>query len=308
MSSSYKEISRRDFLAHGARAAVGLCAATMLPSCNPLRTSPTVESASKMRLGITTYQWGRDWDIPTLIDNCQKAQVFGAELRTSLSYAHGVELNLNAQQRSEVKKRFDDSPVTLVGLATSERFDSPDPVKLKTAIENTKAYIKLSRDIGSSGVRVFPNSFHKGVSREKTIEQIGSSLNIVGAFAADCGQQVRLEAHGTAGELPTIKAIMDLVVQPSVRVKLNCDKRDTLGKGLEYNFNLVKNRLGSTVHAHDFNDPGFPYQLLMDLLVKMDWSGWILLERGGKPQDPVKALTEQREIWEGMVRNCLNYL
>jgi len=116
--------------------------------------------------------------------------------------------------------------VTIGGLATSERYDSPEAAKLRTAIENTKPYIKLRRDIGSSGVRVFPNSFHDSVPREKTIEQIGNSLNIPGAFAADYGRQVRPEAHGNAGELPTISAIMDRVDQPSVRVKLNSDKRD----------------------------------------------------------------------------------
>ena len=306
MSSNSKAISRRDFLALGAQSTFGILAATSLVSCDTTRTSPTSKSASKMRFGFTTYQWGKDWDLPTLLGNCIKAQAFGTELRTSQSYAHGVELELAAGQRSEVKKRFEDSPVTLVGIATSERFDSPDPEKLKESIENTRAYIKLSHDIGSSGVRVFPNSFHQEVPREKTIEQIGNSLNIVGAIAGDYAQQVRLEAHGNAGELPTIKAIMDLVVQPSVRVKLNCDKRDVLGKGFEYNFNLVKDLLGQTVHAHDFKDAGFPYQQLMDLLVKMNWGGWILLENSSKVPDRVEALIEQRQMWERMVGKSLS--
>jgi hypothetical protein len=260
---------------------------------------------ARTRFGWTTYQWGKDWDIPTLIANCCKAQVFGVELRTSQSYAHGVELELSAQQRGEVKKRFEDSPLTLVGLATSERYDSPETEELKAAIENTKSYIKLSRDIGGSGVRVFPNSFHDGVSREKTIEQIGSALNIVGAFAADYGQQVRLEAHGNAGDLPTLRAIMDQVVQPSVRVKLNSDKRDTGGNGFEHNFNLVKDLLGDTLHLHNLKNAEFPYQLQMDLLVKMGWSGWQLLEISDKVPDRVQALIEQRRIWDQMLANSM---
>jgi len=256
-----KEVSRRNFLAHGFCVTAGAVATTALASCNFLGTRDATKRDVRTRFGWTTYQWGKDWDIPTLIVNCGKARVFGVELRTSQSYAHGVELELDGEQRREVKKRFEDSPVTLVGIATSERFDSPEAGKLKTAIENTKAYIKLSRDIGSSGVRVFPNSFHDGVPREKTIEQISNSLNIVGAFAADYGQQVRLEAHGNAGELPTIRAIMDHVVQPSVRVKLNSDKRDTRGNGFEHNFNLVKDFLGDTLHLHNLKNAEFPYQL-----------------------------------------------
>ena len=70
-----------------------------------------------MRFGFTTYQWGKPWDIPTLIRNCVRAEAFGVELRTSQNYAHGVELDLMAKQRREVRLRFVDSPVMLVGLA-----------------------------------------------------------------------------------------------------------------------------------------------------------------------------------------------
>lgn len=305
MSSSNRVISRRELLSRGAQTTTGVLTAVALGSCSSLRRARTGRSASQIRFGLTTYQWGKDWDLPTLIENCRKAGVLGTELRTSQSYAHGVELDINAKQRRDVKKRFADSPVTLVGVATSERFDSPDPEELKATIENTKGYIRLSRDIGGSGVRVFPNGFHNNVPREKTIEQIGESLNTVGAFAADYGQQVRLEAHGNAGELPTIKAIMDCVTEPSVRVKLNCDKRDNEGEGFEHNFNLVKNLLGSTIHAHDFKDAEYPYQLMIDLLVKMGWAGWILLENSSSVPDRVAALIEQRGIFEHKLRKSL---
>ncbi len=306
MQSNRKEVSRRNFLAQGVCITAGALATTTLTSCNSLGTADATKRNTRTRFGFTTYQWGKDWDTPTLIANCCKAQVFGVELRTSQSYAHGVELELSAQQRGEVKKRFEDSPLTLVGLATSERYDSPEAAKLEAAIENTKSYIKLSRDTGGSGVRVFPNSFHDGVPREKTIEQIANSLNILGAFAADYGQQVRLEAHGNAGDLPTLRAIMDRVDQPSVRVKLNSDKRDTSGKGFEHNFNLVKDFLGDTLHLHNLKDTGFPYQLQMDLLIKMGWTGWQMLEVSHKVPDRVQALIEQRQIWDGLLAKSLN--
>jgi hypothetical protein len=300
-----KKLSRRDFLGHSLYIATGAATATVLTSCDSLKIIKTKKHAAQTRFGFTTYQWGKDWDVPTLIENCSKAEVFGVELRTSQSYAHGIELELNAQQRLGVKKRFEDSPICLVGLASSERYDSPEQAKLKGAIENTKAFVKLSRDVGSSGVRVFPNSFHDGVPREKTIEQIANALNIVGEFAADYGQQIRLEAHGGAGELPTIRAIMDQVDQPSVRVKLNSDIRDTREGDFEARFNLVKDLLGDTLHLHNLKDTEFPYQLQMDLLVKMGWSGWQLLEVSDKVQDRVQALIEQRQIWDRMLANSL---
>ena len=306
MSFERQELSRRSFLARGIGVAAGACAGATLTSCSNTSNKSASKRNARTRFGFTTYQWGQDWDIPTLIANCCKARAFGVELRTSQSYAHGVELELDAQQRREVRKQFEDSPVTLVGIASGERYDSPDAAQLELAIENTKGYIKLSRDVGSSGVRVFPNSFHDGVPKEKTIEQISNSMNILGAFAGDYGQEVRLEAHGNIGELPTLRAIMDRVDQPSVRVKLNSSTRDAAGNGFEHNFNLVKDLLADTLHLHNLKESEFPYQLQMDLLVKMGWKGWQLLEVSDKVPDRVQALIEQRRIWDGLLDKSLN--
>ncbi len=134
-----------------------------------------------------------------------------------------------------------------------------------------------------------------------TIEQIGKSLNIVGAFAADYGQEIRLEVHGTCAELPVIKSIMDLVDQKNVGVCWNCNTQDLQGEGLEFNFNLVKNRFGATAHLRELNLDDYPYQKLIDMFVAMDYAGWILLEARTKPADRIAALIEQRKVFAEMV-------
>jgi sugar phosphate isomerase/epimerase len=294
--------SRRDFLAGGAGAALGLGA------FSARRASPVAaaeySAKAKMRIGLATYTWGRDWDIPTLIANCRKAGLAGVELRTCQHYAHGVEVRLSAGQRAEVRQRFADSPVRLVSIACSERMDWPQPEKLKAAIKAAKAQLVLSRDIGCNAVRVFPNQFHREVPRERTIEQIARAMNELGAFAAGLGQEVSLEAHGSAGELPTLRAVMDRVTQPSVRIRLNCDPRDAKGRGFVANFNLVKDLLSRIIHLHDLHDPKYPYQLMVKLLAKARWEGWALMERGDRPPDRIAAMIEQRQVWEGMIEKA----
>ena len=300
MSSKRKEISRREFLARGTQATVGIFATTALSSCTGLRTAPANKAGSKMRFGLVTYLWGKDWDLPTLIRNCETTNVLGVELRTQ--HAHGVEPHLNATQRREVKKRFDDSPVTLVGLGTNFSFHHIDSTRLRKDIEGAKQYIKLSCDVGGSGVKVKPNTLPDGVPAEKTIEQIGKSLNELGRFGAGYGQEIRLEVHGKkTQQLPIIKAIMDASDHPNVGVCWNCNRQDLDGRGLEYNFNLVKDRFGRTVHVRVLNSAEYPYQQLIQLFVKTDYKGWILLEARGQPKDRVRALAEQRNIWEQMV-------
>jgi sugar phosphate isomerase/epimerase len=253
------------------------------------------DSRNKVKLGMVTYLWGQDWDLPTLIANCRKAQIQGVELRTQ--HKHGVEPGLSEPERREVKKRFEDSPVKFVGSGSAECFDSPDPEKLKRAIVATKAFVKLSHDCGGSGVKVRPNDFHPNTPREKTIEQIGKSLNIVGKYAADYGQDIRLEVHGSCCELSTMKAIMDFVTEKNVGLCWNSNAQDIKGRGLAYNFSLVGNRLGKTVHVRELTIADYPYQELFNLLEENNFTGWILLECGSKPKDLVSALMEQRDVF-----------
>jgi len=63
----------------------------------------------------------------------------------------------------------------------------------------------------------------------------------------------------------------------------------------------VKDRFGDTVHVRELNVGSYPYQELMNLFVKMDYRGWILLEARTKPEDRVLALSEQKVIFERMV-------
>jgi sugar phosphate isomerase/epimerase len=258
-----------------------------------------VAPGSKMKLGLVTYLWGRDWDLPTLLANCEKSGVLGVELRTT--HAHGVEPSLNAAQRAEVRKRFDDSPVEFVGPGSNECFDHPDAGRLEAAIEAAKAFVQLSHDCGGSGVKVKPNSFHKDVPREKTIEQIGKSLNVLGQFAGDLGQQIRLEVHGQCSPLPVVRRIMDVADNPSVGVCWNSNGQDLEGEGLAHNFHLVKDRFGTTAHVRELNVGDYPYEQLIGLFVAMNYDGWILLECRTNPRDRVAALVEQREVFERMV-------
>ena len=288
--------SRRQFLGHCTYLGAAVMAAAPLGAAVG---QPAAKPGSKMRFGLVTYQWGKDWDLPTLIGNCEKAEVLGVELRTT--HKHGVEPGLNKQQRAEVKKRFEDSPVTLVGLGSNERFDNPDPDVLAKAIETTKTFVVLSHDVGGSGVKVKPNSFHNGVAHEVTIEQIGKSLNTLGAFAADHGQQIRLEVHGQCAKLPIMARIMAVADHPNVAVCWNSNAADLEGEGLEHNFNLVKDRFGATAHVRDLDGGTYPYPQLISLFVKMDYDGWLMIESSTKPEDPVKALAEQQAVFKQLV-------
>jgi sugar phosphate isomerase/epimerase len=279
---------------------------TFLAACVALvPMKATAARISKLKFGFTSYEWGIDWDLPTLIANCAKAKAFGVELRTDENHKHGVELSLNEAQRRQVKQRFADSPVRLLTINCGERFDSPDPAVRKAAVEKAKAYVLLARDTGAAGIRVFPNDFHKEVPQTETIAQIAESLNALGRFAQDYGQIIRLENHGSAGRLTTLRKVMDLVDQNNVRIKLNCDPKDNAGGGFAQNLALVKDRLDDTLHMRPYRDTAFPYQLQFDLLIDMGWEGWCIVEEEMKVPDPAQSLIEENQIWQKMIAKSL---
>lgn len=288
-----KNLSRRNFIQKSMVAGIGLAAISPLSSW-------AKQERPGMKLGLVTYQWAKDWDLPTLIANCTKTGVLGVELRTD--HAHKVEINLNASQRAEVKKMFADSPVTCIGYGANFEYHSPDPAKLRMNIEQTKEYIKLCKDIGASGIKVKPNDLPAGVEKEKTIAQIAASLNEVGKFARDYGQLVRVEVHGNkTQELPNMRAIFEQVTEKNVRMCWNCNDQDLLPPGLEGNFNSVKKWFGDTVHVREFNVGNYPYPQLFDLFSGINYNGWILLEARTEPTDKIAALKEQLTLFNQLI-------
>lgn len=287
------KITRKEFLNKSLAAGLGL---TFIKPSGWLR----INTVSEMKFGLVTYQWGRDWDLPTLISNCEKTGYLGVELRTQ--HAHGVEMNLTPAQRAEVRKRFDDSPVVCIGYGSNYEYQSPDPAVLRKNIEETKEYIKLCSDIGATGLKVKPNDLPAGVPREKTISQIATALNEIGRFARDYGQLIRVEVHGNlTQEIPVMKAIFDQVTEPEVRICWNCNDQDLLPPGLEANFNMLKTWFGDTVHVRELNEGTYPYQQLFRLFNAIGYKGWILLEARTEPADRIAAMKEQLEIFNRMI-------
>ncbi len=285
--------SRREFFQKG------LAAGAALALFDPLLAMAKAEK-SKMKLGLVTYQWGKDWDLPTLISNCEKTGLLGVELRTQ--HAHGVETSLNKSQREEVKKRFDDSPVTCVGYGSNFDYHHVDQDVLRKNIAQTKEYIKLCKDIGASGIKVKPNALPAEVSKEKTLAQIAASLNEAGRYASDMGQVIRVEVHGRETQkLPNMKTIFEQVTEKSVTICWNCNDQDLLPPGLEDNFHSVKKWFGDTVHIRELNVGDYPYHQLMKLFLNMDYEGWILLEARTSPEDRIAAMKEQLNLFNAML-------
>ncbi len=280
--------SRRSFLA-------GSAAAVLVPHSSAFAAVQAVP----LKLGLVTYNWGKAWDVPTIIRNCAATGFAGVELRST--HAHGVEITIDDQRRQQVRQQFADSDVQLVGLGSACEYHAVDSDVLQKNIDETKKFVMLCKDVGGTGVKVRPNGLPPERPVQQTLEQIGRSLNEVGRFAADHGVQIRVEVHGRGtSEIAHMKTIMDVADHPNVVVCWNCNPTDLDGEGLLHNYELLQDRMG-TIHIHDLRNEKYPWSELFPLLKQTEansFTGWTLLEDGQVPNDVVAAMKENHTRWQ----------
>lgn len=248
-----------------------------------------------MRLGLVTYNLARDWDVPTLIERCRKTGFEGVELRTT--HAHGVETTLSEAERRRVREQFADSGVRLVSLGSAFEYHSADPAEVRRHVEGTKETARLAHDVGAVGVKVRPNGFPEGVPREKTIEQIGRSLNECAEVAEGYGVQIWLEVHGRETcQLDVIQKIMEVADHPNARVCWNSNMEDVKAGSVRETFALVRDRIGS-VHTNELYREEYPWRELFSLLRETRYSGFCFAEIA-ESSDPERLMRYYRALWK----------
>ena len=183
---------RRSFIQHGfiglaAMGAAGAAGNAAMQTGQLPKQNAGPQAPRDFKLGLVTYNLAKDWDIETIIKNCEATDFEGAELRTT--HKHGVEPALSKASRAEVRKRFADSRVKLVSLGSTCEFESPDPAVVERNIQTAREFCELAHDVGAIGVKVRPNGFPPNVPHEKTLDQIGHALSKCGDIARDNGSR-----------------------------------------------------------------------------------------------------------------------
>jgi sugar phosphate isomerase/epimerase len=288
-----RELTRRSFLLSTSAAGAGM--ATLGGESRPVVAAGAATSAI-LKVGIVTYNIAKDWDVPTIIKNCAETKFEGVELRTG--HAHGVEITLSPQQRSEVKKRIADSPVRIAQLGSTYEFHSLDPAVVRKNIEGCKAYIQLAADVGAPAVKVRPNGLQTkaGVPVEQTLEQIGKALHELGQAGADQNIEVRVEVHGSGTSRPAyIQKIMEIADHPLVTVNWNSNQTDMEGGTLEENFARLAKKVRH-VHMRDLFVEEYPWRKLLSLLSGIKFSGYCCAEIP-ESGDPIRVMKYFRALF-----------
>lgn len=246
-----------------------------------------------MKLGIVTYNIAKDWDVPTIIEMCEKVGLEGVELRTT--HAHGVEPSLSKEERSKVKEQFENSSVRLLSLGSVCEFHSPQPQELRRNIEVCFEFIDLARDVGACGVKVRPNDIPDEVPVEKTVEQIGRSLRECGEYALERGVGIWLEVHGRKSSDPRlIRKMVEVAEHPAVGVCWNSNQTDLIDGSIATSFELLAPYIRNLHITELWSE--YPYRDLFARLKRIGYEGYTLAEIPDSPE-PERLLRYYRALW-----------
>jgi len=283
-------LTRRGFLRTGLAVTGGALAAGTgsLPS--------VIEAAGgkgpKMHIGLVTYMVGAKMDLPTLIETCEKGGMEGVELRST--HKHGVEPDLSAERRREVRSLFEKSPVRCYALGSACEYHSPDAKVVRKNIDLTKRFIDLAADLGCWGVKVRPNGLPKGVAEEKTLHQIGEAVRTCAEYAAPKKVNVFVECHGGGTSRPDrMMTIMKICDHPSACLCWNCNGLDVENGSIKRYFKMCEPYI-KHVHIHTLTQGGYPWKELFNLLKAADFTGFTMIETHYKGDDPAGFLKAQR--------------
>jgi len=274
-------------------------AAATFPSAPLFAQKPDPPGAgAPFKLGLVTYNLARDWDVPTIIKNCEATGFEAAELRTT--HKHGVEPHTSAAFRTETCKRFADSKVRLLSLGTATEFQAIDQTVVRKNVDEAKRFIELAHDLGCLGIKVRPNGLPKEVSEEKTISQIGAALRELGEHGQAAKVEIWVEVHGAgSSHPPRIAEMMKAAAHPQVGVCWNSNPEDLMGgASVTPAFDLVHPYLRNC-HINELWNEKYPYAELFTLLKGANYNRYTLAEIP-ETSDPIRLMKYYRGLWSAM--------
>ena len=251
-----------------------------------------------MKLGLVTYNVGRDWDIATIIEKLGAAAFEAVELRST--HSHGVEPGLQPSEVESVRGKFEASGVRLLSLGSACEFHSPDAGERLANVRETARFVELAHDLGCWGVKVRPNGLPEGVSRDVTVQRIGEALRSCGDHAEGYGVEIWVEVHGRGTQQPEVmRSIMDSCGHPSVGLCWNSNPTDIRDGSIKSAFDLLKGFIRN-VHIRDL--PDYPHRELFKLLKSIRYDRYTLAETA-QSCEPDRYLRFYSALWRELVRN-----
>jgi len=287
------QMNRRSFL--GAAAAAGAAGA--------LDGEPQATFFAKgdFHLGSVTYNLLKDYDVETIIKTLEATAFEAVELRTT--HKHGVEPSIPAEERTRIRRRFENSKVRLLSYGTTCRFQSPDPAERKQQVEIARQFVDLAHDTGAIGIKLQPMGLPANVPQETAIQYFGASMREVGEYGASRGVEVWMEVHGNGTQNPPVAAaLLRAAGHPNVGACWNSNPTDVQNGSVKEAFALLQPWIRN-VHLHELSDEKYPFRELFALLRASGYNRYTLAEVA-ESKETERYMRNFKTLWTELKRSC----
>ena len=223
-----------------------------------------------------------DLNLDQLLAMAQEFGYDGIEPRISANHQHGVEFEITADQRAQVRQKADDYGVAMACVATSCRY--ADPNSQEAMVQDTHRAIDLAADIGASRIRVFGGQLGQGLSRQQGIDLVATALASVADHAAERGVAICVETHDDWCNPVDVATVMQAVDHPNIAV--NWDIMHPVRRqfsSIEESFEILRPWI-KHLHIHDGDADNqlapigtgqIDHQQAMQCLASIDYEGYL---------------------------------
>ncbi len=132
-----------------------------------------------------------------LIETAQRYGYRSIEFRTEWGHAHGVELGAPSAKLGSTRQALTDAGLAASCIATSVRFNAPDPADHASQRETLRRYVELAAEVGAPYIRTFSDGLPEGdpALRDRVLGLAASSYASIDDWAGQHGVVVLVETH-----------------------------------------------------------------------------------------------------------------
>jgi sugar phosphate isomerase/epimerase len=256
-----------------------------------------------------------DWDLDETIAGMQRHGYTGLEPRVEWGHACGIEADLDAGQRRQVRQRMEDQGLEICCLATGCRLATPDPETRARHVADLKTYIALAADLGCGLVRTFGGPRAHDRELQAIVDYVVEGYREVLELASDRAVTVLMETHDDWSCSAPVRAVIEQTDHPNLRALWDIMHPQRMLEKPEETFAVI----GSCtrhLHAHDgryvagkmqtgaLGDGVVDHATPLELLAEAGFDGYFSVEvihKPGSEHDADGVLRQYGEQFRAMV-------
>lgn len=243
--------------------------------------------------------------LPELVGTAQSYGYTGIEFRVAWDHHHGIELGASDAQLSAARRTLADGGIAASCIATSVRFNSPDPDDHLPQREMLRRYIVLAQQLGAPVIRTFSDSLPEDdpKARERVLQLAAASYAAVDDWAGEHGITVLVETH-TNMKGQWARQILDQAAADNLAVLWHTGHHLQRGQSVDEAYDHIRGRVRH-VHFTATEDSDTVTDAdnlrMFELLDKDGFDGYFSVEIIN-PDDPQAVLAHHIEKYHDYLR------